>query len=932
MRITVAVWMLLAPIVAWAGEGRVRHSAYPVVNEYIVALDRLTPVQDVEPTAKAIAKQYGGSLQKVWTYAVKGFFVTMPAARAAQMSADPRVRYVEENARSFSSTTQPANFNPACISNCAPTSDDREWHLDRIDQSSPALDNQYNYCNTGSGVTVYVVDTGVMRAHSEFIAANVKDGFDASSDRWVAGAHHYAGDRIRAASGDVWVCVGPIYPGQYSGSTQPDWPSTLTTWPDGGLTWRNFGKHDTAYDPCHGTPVFASLPLQNQDDTDYKNYNAELLAVGHGTAVASLVAGQHTGVAKNATLVPVKTMRCDIYEARRWQANHPYAYGDRIVGASLHQWICTVAGTSGGTQPAWSTLGGDTVTEPGGPTWVNVAESNVADGTTQMLIDGVNWILDPANTNPVDHSVATFSRYVIKGDPLIGTFEEAVQNLINHGVTVIASANNQNDDACNTSPARLSRDNPDQTLGLRKVITAGGSMLTDDPDGQYRSGDGGPLVQQTEPAPRPGHSVADARWVCGAGDSDGCTAPIGAYNFPNFAYRKSYAETNAGSNWGDCVTLFAPAKNITSARPGNNYDYRDRTAPTAVSANNPIAALSSGTSFSAPVTAGAAARFLELYNNATPDDVYNALVNSSVKNALDAATLQSRNNRLLHATDVWIYSTAAPAPVVLPANSNTTLTVSAVGTGTLSFQWYEGALNDTSTPRAASASQLVTVSGTKTFWCRAWTTSCNGGLSSVDSPLYTVSAGAISAPGSFIATTDSSDPTHVNVSWAASTGAVQYQLQRGTSVNNFADVGAAVGGTSVVDAPSVTGTPAAYLYRVVAIDGNGTRSVPSALDYATVATTLFTDTVLQTSQTPVRAQQMTQLRAAVDAVRGAAGLSAMAWQPLTVVSGAGFNEVRTSLDQARTTLGLPAYTYSASVNNGSEILALHMSEMRAGVR
>jgi len=58
----------------------------------------------------------------------------------------------------------------------------------------------------------------------------------------------------------------------------------------------------------------------------------------------------------------------------------------------------------------------------------------------------------------------------------------------------------------------------------------------------------------------------------------------------------------------------------------------------------------------------------------------------------------------------------------------------------------------------------------------------------------------------------------------------------------------------------------------------------------------------------------------------------MAWQPLTVVSGAGFNEVRTSLDQARTTLGLPAYTYSASVNNGSEILAVHMSEMRAGVR
>jgi len=44
----------------------------------------------------------------------------------------------------------------------------RSWGLDRIDQSSLPLDNEFHYTWTGQGVDVYVVDTGLALEHEEF--------------------------------------------------------------------------------------------------------------------------------------------------------------------------------------------------------------------------------------------------------------------------------------------------------------------------------------------------------------------------------------------------------------------------------------------------------------------------------------------------------------------------------------------------------------------------------------------------------------------------------------------------------------------------------------------------------------------------------------------------------------------------------------------
>lgn len=62
--------------------------------------------------------------------------------------------------------------------------EDLLWDLDRIDQAGPPLDGHYDRSNRGSGAVLYVMDTGVMAAHNEFLTddghTRVIAGFDVS--------------------------------------------------------------------------------------------------------------------------------------------------------------------------------------------------------------------------------------------------------------------------------------------------------------------------------------------------------------------------------------------------------------------------------------------------------------------------------------------------------------------------------------------------------------------------------------------------------------------------------------------------------------------------------------------------------------------------------------------------------------------------------
>jgi len=121
---------------------------------YIVRFNDDTPGH--EALAQSLAAAHRGRVGYVYTAVFKGFNLTLPreGARAAveALRRNPRVKYVAEDEKIDVQWAQ-------SVSN---------WALDRIDQFGQTLDGTFNYFQTGAGVNIYVIDSGIQASHAEF--------------------------------------------------------------------------------------------------------------------------------------------------------------------------------------------------------------------------------------------------------------------------------------------------------------------------------------------------------------------------------------------------------------------------------------------------------------------------------------------------------------------------------------------------------------------------------------------------------------------------------------------------------------------------------------------------------------------------------------------------------------------------------------------
>lgn len=121
----------------------------PIPDDYIVVFKQ--NVSDAPGLAKKLAAEEGVELKHSYSAALKGFSGKMSANAVGRLRGNSAVDFVEQNQVITAVTTQAG----------------ATWGLDRIDQRTLPLSTTYNYTSNGSGVTVYIIDTGIEISHPD---------------------------------------------------------------------------------------------------------------------------------------------------------------------------------------------------------------------------------------------------------------------------------------------------------------------------------------------------------------------------------------------------------------------------------------------------------------------------------------------------------------------------------------------------------------------------------------------------------------------------------------------------------------------------------------------------------------------------------------------------------------------------------------------
>ncbi|GAA2262255.1 hypothetical protein GCM10010145_28970 [Streptomyces ruber] len=315
------------PAQAAPAEGTVLAAGSPTAVEgsYIVTLKKgAAGLKATSSQGKGLVKTYGGTVRRTFSAALNGYTAELTETEARRLAADPAVASVEQDQKVRLTATQ----------NNAP------WGLDRVDQNALPLNRTYTYPDSaGSGVTAYVIDTGVRITHSD-LGGRASYGYDAVDGDTVAsdgnghGTHvatTIAGSTYGVAKASKIVAVR-VLNNSGSGTTAGviagiDWVTANHSGPSvanlslgggastaldtavrnsiaSGVTYAvaagNSNANASSYSPARvGEAITVGATTSTDARASYSNYGSALDIFAPGS---SITAGWHTGDSATSTI------------------------------------------------------------------------------------------------------------------------------------------------------------------------------------------------------------------------------------------------------------------------------------------------------------------------------------------------------------------------------------------------------------------------------------------------------------------------------------------------------------------------------------------------------------------------------------------------------------------------------------------------------